>query len=233
MVGYFVALRPRLALVAWTALPFPTLLAILSLFDSVEAYWLLGPFASLCVGIGVAVARLPSLRRRIIGFAAAVPAIATMVTVLFGALDEPAQAGVLATLGSGAKGPLYSSVFMFRPLADEVRTMTQARTAEALTDRLEIAAELRYFGTPAAMIGTAPQVAQWNRWYAPENEPPAQALVVTYGPLEGDAELDARVQAAYAHVEPSVAHRYDFAGTAAGTFYLTWCRDPRAGAHAP
>jgi 4-amino-4-deoxy-L-arabinose transferase-like glycosyltransferase len=233
LVGYVVALRPRLSLVAWTALPFPTLLAFLAPFDPVEAYWLLGPFASLCVGIGIAVARLSLPRRRALGIAAALPAAATIVAVLFAALDAPVQASALHALGDGAKGPLYNSVYMFRPLAEEVRSMTNARSAAAVTDRLEIAAELRYDDVPASMIGTAPQVAQWNRWYDAAGALAPRALIVTYAPLESDAVLDARVHRAYAHVEPSVAHRYDFAGTAAGTFFLTWCDEPRTGASRP
>ena len=233
IVAYFVALRPRLDIIAWTALPFPTALAVLAAFDTGEAYWLLGPFASLCVGIGVAVARLSPRRRHVLGIAAAVPAAATMIVVLFAALDEPAQAATLRALGTGAKGPLYNSVFMFRPLAEQVRVMAAAQGAEAMTDRLEIAAELRYYGTPAVMIGDAPQVVQWNEWYGSARAPASRALVVTYDPLDADAALDARVRRTYAHVAPSIAQTYDFAGTSAGTFFLTWCTDPRPGAPPP
>jgi len=122
---------------------------------------------------------------------------------------------------------------MFRPLAEEVRSMTNARSAAAVTDRLEIAAELRYYDMPASMIGAAPQVPQWNRWYDPSGAVAPRALIVTYAPLASDTALDARVHRAYAHVEPSVAHQYDFAGTSAGTFFLTWCEGPRAGATRP
>jgi hypothetical protein len=233
IVGYIVAVRPRIGLIAWTALPLPTALAVLALFDRVESYWLLGPFASLCVGIGIALVRLSPLRRRVLGLGAALPAAFTLATVLFAALDGPAQASVLHVLGSGAKGPLYSSVYMFRPLAEEIRTMTHARSATALTDRLEIAAELGYYGAPASMIGEAPQIAQWNRWFDAGAAVWPRALVVTFTPLESDERLSTRVHRAYAHVEPSVAHRYDFAGTTAGTFYVTWCDAPRAGASRP
>ena len=233
ILGFFVALRPRLGLVAWTALPFPTVLALLAPFDPVEAYWLLGPFASLCVGIGIAIARLSLTWRRVLGTIAALPAAATMAAVLFAALDAPVQAAALHALGDGAKGPLYNSVYMFRPLAEDVRRMTTARSATAMTDRLEIAAELRYYDTPSVLIGTAPQVEQWNRWYDPAIAPAPRALIVTYAPLQSDAELAARVHRAYANVEPSVAREFDFAGTAAGTFYFTWCDGPRTGSARP
>lgn len=225
IVAYVVALRPRLALVAWTALPFPTALALLAAVDTGEAYWLLGPFASLCVGIGVAVARLARPWRRALGIAAALPLVATTIAVLFGALDEPAQAAVLRALGPGAKGPLYNSVFVFRSLAEQVRGMTAAQGAEAMTDRLEIAAELRYYGTPAEMGGDALQVEQWNAWYAAAPTPAAKVLVVTYAPLDAasEAPLAAQLRRTYAHVGPSVAQSYTYAGTSDGAFYLTWC----------
>ena len=229
IVAYVVALRPRLALVAWTALPFPTALAILAAIDTGEAYWLLGPFASLCVGIGIAVGRLGPVARRALGIAAALPLAATTVAVLFGTLAEPAQAAVLRALGPGAKGPLYNAVFVFPSLAEQVRGLTAAQGGEAMTDRLEIAAELRYYGIPAVMAGNALQVAQWNDWYAAGRPRPAKALVVTYAPLDTPAEvsLAAQLRQSYARVGRSTAHTYTYAGTSSGTFYLTWCAGPQ------
>lgn len=233
IVAFFVAIRPRLTLIAWTALPLPLLFVVLSFFGSVEAYWLLGPYVSLCLGIGVAVARLPLSARRFVGAIAALPALATTAIVGFWALDEPTQSAILVALGPSAKGTLYSSVYMFPALATDVRAQMYSERVTPLSNRLEVLAELRYYGLRAAMIGDAPQKPQWNGWYDDAPAPPPEALIVTYSPLDGDPNLAAGVARAYARVGPSVPHVYAFAGTAAGTFYFTRCSGLRAGAGWP
>ena len=52
---YLIALRrpPRLPLVAWTALPLPVALIVLSFAMRTESYWIIGPAASLSVACGI------------------------------------------------------------------------------------------------------------------------------------------------------------------------------------
>lgn len=169
IVAFFVALRPRNALIAWTALPFPTFLALLSFFESVESYWLLGPFASLCVGIGIASSQGSERTRKLLG-ALAIPAAYTLASALFLSLPEPTQAALLRPRASPAHG-WYSGTYAYRALARDTQALLAGRSAVALTDRFEIAAELAYHDVNSVIIGHSPQVKQWARWYAPAHAP--------------------------------------------------------------
>ena len=232
-VGYAVALRPRHALVAWTGLPFPTMLAFLGFFQSVESYWLLGPVVSLCVGVGIAVARLAVGWRATIATIAGVGAACATATALFPALPEGAQRAALVATHEAVKGPLYSTVFVYRPLAADVERLATASKATPVTDREELAGELLYHGVRSVMMGDAPQVDQWVHWedIRPLAVPvPRRILVVTFAPLERRTPLSAALRRAYRAVRPGPVLAYAFAGRSAQAFFTTWCEGPRADA---
>jgi len=224
LVGYFVAIRPRNALVAWTALPLPAALTVLGLFTTVESYWLLGPFASLCVGIGIAVAGLPAMWRRVIAMAASLPAAYTLGTVMVLALPDNAQRPILAM--HGARNLLYSGAFLYEPLAHDVAALSERAGAIPLTDRPEIAGELYYHGVPPLMIGYAPQTRPWNAWQATQRDLsllPRTALIVSYSPVGDDAELMTYVKRLCARLEAGPTLEYRHAGAAWGAFHTSWC----------
>lgn len=227
IVGIFTTIRPRYALLAWTALPFPAFLAFLSFFESVESYWILGPLTSLCVAIGIAYARQPNARKRGWLLAGIVPAAYTVASAMFVALPEGAQAALLRTSGGALKGPFYSQAFAFAPLSGDVRRALASGTP-ALTDRLEIASELTYNGGSALIVGGAPQVGQWRAWHF--GDIPRRTLLVTFGPLAQNRDLSARLARAFARVSAGPILHYRFARTAAATFYTAWCERPRVAA---
>lgn len=230
IVAYFVAIRPGYALLAWTALPLPTLLLAMAPFATVESYWVLGPAISLLVGIGIAYAHWrPGWKHTAIALGL-LPAY-TMLAVLVPSLPEPVQAAILRAAGGAFKGPFYSAAFMYRPLATDVGALAATHSAALLTNRFEIASELLYNGTDPQLVGGAPQVRQWSWWHAGAAAP-ERALVVTFVPLAQDADLASRIARSYRDVRPGPTLRYGFAGTAAGTFYTSWAREPRAGATA-
>ena len=96
---WFVGLRPpRVSLVAWTALPLPAALFVLSFVTTTESYWIIGPAASLALGAGIALERASvGWRRAVIGMLAAATAYAT-VAVLFLTLPEAIQARAFAAV---------------------------------------------------------------------------------------------------------------------------------------
>jgi 4-amino-4-deoxy-L-arabinose transferase-like glycosyltransferase len=224
-------LRQRLWLVAWTALPLPTALAAFAFFATVESYWLLGPFASLCASIGIAFARLPRPARRIVTALAMVPAAWTAASVAFLALPESAQAAILRGGGPGARNALFSASFLYAPLARDVGALTQARGAVAASDRLEIASELTYNGVAAMLAGASPQVPQWNRWHdvrGAREGPPERVLLVTYD--APDPQLSGEIRRAYASVTEGPTLAYRHAGVPWGAFRTLWCASPRSSA---
>jgi hypothetical protein len=228
IVAYFTALRPRRSLISWTALPFPIVLTALAAFESVESYWLLGPFASLCAGIGMSLAGVAPGRRRLIGWIAALPALATTGAMLFLALPETAQADVFGRFPP-ARAPLSSASFMFAPLAADVRTLAATRSALVLSDAFELGAPLYYHGVPSVMTGSTVQAPMWNAW--PDIRTLAQpaarwGLLVRFERLERDPGLAARFGRGCSSVRAGPVLRYAYAGVPEGTFHTYWCQRP-------
>ncbi len=224
IVAYFTILRPRYALLGWTALPFPTLIAVLSFFQTTESYYILGPLISLCVAIGIAYARQSALRRRGWLIVSLIPAAYTVLAATFVALPEAAQAWALRTNGGALKGPFFSQTFAFAPLAANVKGISG--NSVVLTNRLEIASELVYNGVRASIVGAAPQVPQWTAWYGSDTR--SHALLVTFDPLSTDPDLAAALNESFARTTPGPTLRYRFAGIDTVPFYTTWLATPNA-----
>jgi len=229
VVAIYTTIRPKYPLLAWTALPLTTAFECLSFFQTVESYWLLGPFTSLCVAIGIAYTRLQPVWKRVSLALWTVPAVYTMAAVLFWALPEPAQATMLKASNDALKGPLYSPISVDRQLATDVRALAQAHAAAVLTDRYELASELLYNGVEAHIFGPAPQVDQWYAWYH-AGAISQRVLVLTIGRLAPGDELSRRLARAFESIRPGPDLHYTFAGTSAATFYTTWCERPRTDA---
>jgi 4-amino-4-deoxy-L-arabinose transferase-like glycosyltransferase len=229
MLGYFVALRSGNALIAWTALPFPTILAFLSFFEVVESYWLLGPFASLCVGIGIQYARSSQALRRSLSLFA-LPAAYTMLSVLFLTLPEPTQA-TLHRASHNATRMWSSSVIVYRPLSNDVRSLLDKASAAVMTDRFYIASELAYNGLDPLIVGRSPQVGQWRQLRDPHRVPD-RALLITITPLIDDAPLLQVMKGAYASLAAGPLLQYSYAGVPGPKFFTTWCSTPKKDATA-
>lgn len=230
-VALFVALRPALPLITWTALPLPTLLVALAFFYKVESYWVLGPAASLCVGLGVRYRAWTLGVRRALEWAAGGSFGYVTLGALFVALPEPSQARLLHATNGSLRGPFYSGAFAYAPLSVEVGALADSRSGIVITDRNEIAAELTYDGITALMIGDSPQSRQWEEW---RNGPPTfeHALFVSYAPLQLGTERWRTVSAAFASIAPGPTLRPRFAGIVADTFYTEWCTGPQHSAFA-
>lgn len=227
LVATWVAIRPGYALLAWTALPLTTFLALSSPIYPLESNYLLGPFTSLSVGIGIAYASLPLVWKRLSASIWLAAAGYTMAVVAFWALPETAQAAVLRASHNTLKGPLYSEVFRYKPLSNDIRSLLQTGPALVVAESFETASELVYYGVDAHLAGTTLQSIQWRMWSG-ESRAGERALFVTSLPLaqiEGFSDLAARACAA---VDPGPAFHYTFAGTSAGTFYTAWCRERSA-----
>ncbi|HTV74372.1 MAG TPA: glycosyltransferase family 39 protein [Candidatus Acidoferrales bacterium] len=225
ILGVGVALRPRRALIAWTALPFPTFLAGLSFFETVESYWLLGPFTSLCTGIGLSYARL-SLRWRRALWVLLVPAVYTIVSALFVTLPEGGQRALLQATHGGAQA-MYSNVFAYAPFARDVRALSAGRTPLVITDQFEVASELAYYGLDPLVIGESSHAQQSLAWHGPLDVP-AQVLFVSLNPPAADEDLSRRLAEAFSRVSPGPTFHYRYAGVDAMTFYTAWCETPKA-----
>jgi 4-amino-4-deoxy-L-arabinose transferase-like glycosyltransferase len=229
LLAVFVALRPKRMLLAWTALPLPTLLIAVAFFYQVESYWILGPIASLCVGLGVEFRHWGRNLRRTLIAASAGGFIYVTAAALFAAAPERTEAALLVATHGALRGPFYSGAFAYGPLASEIRTLAGGRPLVILTDRHEIASELTYAGLAPLMIGPSPQSWQWQQWI---RTPPsvASALYVSYLPLRYDSEPWRMLASAYATVDEGPTLRPRYAGVVADTFYTAWCSGAEPGA---
>jgi hypothetical protein len=225
-VAWAVALRrrPALPLVAWTAIPLPAALFVLSFAMRTESYWIIGPASSLAVGVGAWLARASATARRITFGVLAVSTAYALATSLFLALPEAAQAAAFRS-NHAVRDAFSSGVYAYEPLAADVRIARDAGRA-IYTDRYETAAELLWYGVPALIVVPSSQVPQWTRWYRPPAVPP-RALLVTFRAPFGDAvDLEAHVRAAYRQVGTPQEHAYRYAGEDEGTFYFTTLDEP-------
>jgi 4-amino-4-deoxy-L-arabinose transferase-like glycosyltransferase len=230
VLTWFVALRrpPKLWLVVWTALPLPVALFALSFAMRTESYWIVGPAASLSIGLGVVLARTTARWRTaslsVLGIAAA---YSTAVAV-FLALPEGVQAAGFHAWPA-LRDQISSGVYAYGPMADDLRAGAAAGVM-VYTDRYETSAELLWYGIPSEMVANTPQVPQWKRWYRPAQAPQRADLVIPLTPFGDTVGLEQNIRAAYAHVGTPKILNFRYAGEPEGTFYVTRLEGPRPNA---
>jgi 4-amino-4-deoxy-L-arabinose transferase-like glycosyltransferase len=230
---WFVALRrrPYLPLVAWTAVPLPLALFVLSFAMRTESYWIIGPAASLAIGIGAVLARTNAVARGLTFGVLGVSTAYAVFAALFLAMPEAAQAAAFRAHPDW-RPALSSGVYAYAELADDLRADTAHAPAAIYTDRYETSAELLWYGVPSMMVVSSAQVPQWTRWYR-FPVVPERALLVTFRTPFGDAvDLERHVRAAYARVTPLQRLDLMYAGELEGTFYVTELAGPRPEARA-
>ncbi|HEV2261352.1 MAG TPA: glycosyltransferase family 39 protein [Candidatus Rubrimentiphilum sp.] len=202
-VGYWATISERAwPLLAWTALPFPLALAALSFFQPVDSYWLLGPFASLCAGIGLAFDRL-KLPVRALGAVGWVAA--------FGATVYVAAAGAwMPSARFGGESAIYA------PLARDLLSVTRGSQTPVFANSYELASELVYYGLPVRLRGNSPQAREWSFWGQTPLPPRALLVLNAATPLERnelahDTHADYRATAGprLSYCLPGVQKSYD------------------------
>lgn len=178
-IAWWAIIRPRLTLLAWTALPFTTLLIMLGMMQRVESYWLLGPFASLCVGLGIAIPTLPSRIRTAMTTLWILAATATAAFVTLAALPLPRQAQLFAATHGALVGPVLDRSYAYRELTSTITQISADSNPMIAALPYEIAAQLRYRGIHAALIDTSPQAQQFALW-PQHNITSACTLIITF-----------------------------------------------------
>ncbi|HEY4439142.1 MAG TPA: glycosyltransferase family 39 protein [Candidatus Elarobacter sp.] len=245
LAALFVFVRPRNALIAWTAIPLLALLILLNFHERIEFHWIFGPYISLCVGMGVAFQRLAHRAKVLWATAAAVPA-AVLIPFLFAAaaFPGPLYAQFRAT-GSTLRNTGPFEIFTYWPLAQDVRRMADANDAVVVTDGYGFSSSLDYeAGIPLVFIGYNAQGQEAKHWYDPDLRPKRilfvdkEALVAIPGRPEthpGRPDFAKRFALACGHIEPGPGLEYSYTDPTGHTvparrYFLTWCDDPRPNA---
>lgn len=244
LAALFVLLRPRNALVAWTALPLGLFLIVLNAHEKIELHWFFGPYVSLAVGMGVAFEELSHRGRVLWATAGAVPA-AVLIPFLFLAAAFPGQlySQFLAT-GSTLRNSGPFEIFTYWPLAQDVKRMASANDAVVVTDGYGFSSQMDFeAGIPPVVIGYNWQGQEARRWYDAAMEPKRilfvdkEALRARRGRADdkGRPDFQRQLGLACGRVRPGPDLEYSYTDPTghtvpARTYFLTWCENPRPNA---
>ncbi|HET9392102.1 MAG TPA: glycosyltransferase family 39 protein [Candidatus Rubrimentiphilum sp.] len=222
-----VAARSKEPLVTWTAVPLCVALLLLALRERVEIYWFIGPFISLAVGLGVAFVQWSPQAQRRRGAWIFAPAVLLSALVFFaGIWPGVVYAGVRhAGVKLSDGGPF--EMFTYRPLAKDVRAITQARGAYAMTDGYGFSSLLDFYGElRPVLIGYDAQGQEALRWFG-DRDRPQRMLFVDKIPLAQRTDFQKQLALACARVVPGPVLRYPLAGSDRSVpprpYYTTWC----------
>jgi hypothetical protein len=218
------ALRPRNAFLAWTALPLLAGLTLLALFRDVEIHWAFGAFASLCAMMGIAYVQLAARRRIIWTTIALVPA-AVLLPAIFAMAFAPVASYRIIQRETGVQlrnaGPF--EMFAYRPLARDLARIARRRHAIVMTDGYGLSSVIDFnANVPAVVIGYDWQGRESHNWY-PSTKHARRALFVDNQPLAARPEFASRFELACGRVVDGGAHSYRYGAAPPRTFYFTWC----------
>ncbi len=222
-----VAARRREPLVTWTALPLSVALFVLSLRETVEVYWFIGPFISLAVALGISFVRWNTEKQLRRGSWIFAPAVVLCALVFFaGIAPGVVYAGVRhAGLRLNNGGPF--EMFTYPPLARDVRALAQAHGADAMTDGYGFSSLLDFYGgLRPVLIGYDAQGQEARRWFT-DADRPRRLLFVDKVPLTKRADFTEQLLLACKRVSEGPVLTYPLAGSDRSVpprnYYTTWC----------
>ena len=217
------AIRPRSALLAWTSLPLLGLLTLLAFIEPVEIHWVFGPYASLCIALGLAYVKLSSRMRVVWACASVVPALILVPMIFVAAVAPGPIYQAFRNTGSSLRNTGPFEIFTFWPLAQDVRKIADKNDAVVMTDGYGLSALLDFnAGVAPVVIGYNWQGRESRRWYPASNQP-KRALFVDKETLASRPDFAARLALVCARVVPAPSLSYSYAGVPPRAYYLTWC----------
>jgi hypothetical protein len=245
IAALIVLVRPRNALVAWTAIPLAALLIVLNLHERIELHWIVGPFISLCVGMGLAFESLSHRAQVLWASAGAVPA-AVLIPLLFLAAAFPGQLyQQFRATGSTLRNSGPFEIFTYWPLAQDVKRMAAANDAVVVTDGYGFSSQMDYeAGIPPVVIGYNHQGQEAKRWYDQTMRPARilfvdkEALIALPGHPEtqpGRPDIARQLRLACGDIRTGPVLEYSYTDPTGHTvparrYYITWCDAPRVDA---
>ncbi len=202
-------LRMNQPLVTWTALPLCVLLFALAFHERVEVYWFIGPFVSVCVGLGTLRPASPWIWAPAAALSAVVFVAATIPVPVFSALER-------AGLHLSGGGPF--EIFTYRRLAADAGAIAHAHDAVVMTDGYGFSSLLDFYANvQPVVIGYDAQGTESERWFSDRSRP-TQALFIDKVPLSTRPDFSQQLNRACGHVVPGpvLAYRYR-------RYFTTWC----------
>ncbi len=220
------------ALLKWTALPLVGLLTILALFEPVEIHWIFGPYASLCVGLGIAYVGLARRARIVWANASVVPALLLLPLVFYAAVAPGEAYQLFRNTGSTLRNTGPFEIFTYWPLAQDVRHMADANDAVVMTDGYGLSSVVDFYaGVTPVVIGYDWQGRESHNWYS-DAEHPRRAIFLDKEELDpahptpnnrGRPDFKAQLARACGSVRPGPVLEYSYAGVPPRKYYTTFC----------
>jgi len=218
------ALRPRNAFLAWTALPQLIVVTSLSFVERVEIHWIFGTLVSLSAMLGVAYTQL-SHRLKIVWSTICVVPGAILVPAILAVTFAPIPIYKIVNRETGAQlrngGPF--EIMTYAMVARDAKKLASERDAVVMTDGYGLSSVMDFDAdiTPV-VIGYNWQGRESRHWYT-DAERPARALFVDKEPLATRPDIAAHLHRACARVSDGGIHPYSFGGTTPRAYYFTWC----------
>jgi len=218
------AVRPRNAFLAWTAVPQLLVCTLLALFERVEIHWIFGTLASLCVMLGIAYTQV-SHRIRIIWTTICVVPGAILVPSILAFLFAPIPFYTMVHRETGAQlrngGPF--EIMTYDIMARDAAKIARAHGALVMSDGYGLSSVMDFdAGLRPIVIGYDWQGRESRLWF-PDNTRSEKALFVDKEPLATRPDIASHLQRACAHVVDGGVHGYYYGGTSARKYYFTWC----------
>ena len=220
----WLAVRPRNAFLAWTALPQLIVVMLLGLIESVEVYWIFGTMVSLAAMLGVTYVHV-SHRLKVIWTAICAVPGAVLVPVMLAVTLAPVPIYHVLHERGGASlrngGPF--EIMTYAPLARDAARLAHARDAVVMTDGYGFSSVMDFdAGLVPVVIGYDWQGREARRWY-PDARRPSRALFVDKEPLSSRPDIALHLHRACGRITDGGVHGYAYGGTLPRTYYFTWC----------
>jgi len=218
------AVRPRNAFLAWTAIPQLAVVTVLAFVERVEIHWIFGTLASLCAMLGVAYVQV-SHRSKIVWTTICVVPGAILVPAILAVTFAPIPIYKIVNRETGAQlrngGPF--EIMTYSLVAKDAAKLARERDAIVMTDGYGLSSVMDFdAGIPPVVIGYNWQGRESRQWY-PDTQRPERALFVDKEPLATRPDISAHLRRACATVVDGGVHPYSFGGTTPRAYYFTWC----------
>jgi hypothetical protein len=218
------AVRPRNAFLAWTAIPMLVLLTALAFVEEVEIHWIFGAVVSLTAMLGVAFEQI-SHRMKIVWTTICVVPGAILVPAILAISFFPIPIYHMIHRETGAQlrngGPF--EIMTYAMVARDAAKIAQAQNAVVMTDGYGLSSVMDFdAGVVPIVIGYDWQGRESRSWF-PDGERPARALFVDKEPLSQRPDIDKHLHRACSAVVDGGVHPYVFGGTIPRAYYFTWC----------
>jgi hypothetical protein len=218
------AVRPRNAFLAWTAIPQLVVVTLLAFFERVEIHWIFGTLASLCAMLGVAYVQV-SHRSKIIWTTICVVPGAILVPAILAVTFAPIPIYKIVNRETGAQlrngGPF--EIMTYSMVAKDAAKLAREHDAIVMTDGYGLSSVMDFdAGVRPVVIGYNWQGRESRTWY-PDTQRPERALFVDKEPLSTRPDIASHLRRACATVEDGGVHPYSFGGTTPRAYYFTWC----------